>query len=263
MLTDSMSTDSPSSNLDVALGLLPANLRKRLIKNYGALKAPALENHIDAIGHQAGKLAEVLVRVLQHVLTDSSTPLTSGLSNFKGECERLENLPRTAGPEGLRLLMPRALIFLYSLRNKRDFGHVGGEVDANRIDALTAVRLADWCMCELIRVSHSIPLEDAQTLCDAIAQRKLPVVWEVLGRRRILNTSHGYKDQTLLMLYSDLGVAVPTEDLFEWTDHSDRSHYRRDVLGRLHKARLIEWDRETEMAIISPSGIEDVEKRLL
>src|SRR6185369_4334658 len=98
---------------------------------------------------------------------------------------------------GLRILMPRALVFLYSLRNKRDFGHAGGEVDANQIDSSTAVRLADWCMCELIRVSHTIPMEDAQLICDAISERELPVVWSVLGRKRVLDTSHGYREQTL------------------------------------------------------------------
>jgi hypothetical protein len=260
---DSMSIASASLDLDAALGALPAVIRKRLVSNYANLKRPAFESHSDALGHQAGKLAEVLLRALQHWLTDTYIPLSTGLRNFKGECEKIEALPKSTGPEGLRILMPRALVFLYSLRNKRDFGHAGGEVDANQIDAATAVRLADWCMCELVRVSKTVPIEDAQLICDAIAQRKLPVVWSVLGRKRILNTSHTYREQTLLLLYSDLDSAIPTEDLFEWTGHSNRGHYRRDVLSALHRTRLIEWDRETDMALISPTGIAEVESRIL
>lgn len=258
-----MSTSKTSPSLEVALSSIPSTLRKRLIKNYSTLKNQSLESQYDTIGHQAGKLAEVLLRILQNILTGSYTPLSNDVGNFKGECEKIEKTPKTAGSEGLRIIMPRALLFLYTLRNKRDFGHAGGEVDANEIDALSSIRLADWCMSELIRVCHSIPIEDAQILCDAIAERKLPVIWSVLGRKRILDTSLSYRDQTLLLLYTDIESGIPTEDLFEWTEHSNRTNYRRDVLAKLHKDRLIEWDKETEMAIISPTGINKVENSIL
>lgn len=256
-------TKHPKPSLEKALSSIPVTLRKRLVKNYSTLKNQALEGQHDTIGHQAGKLAEVLLRILQNVLTGTNTPLSKNLGNFKVECEKLEQTAKTAGPEGLRILMPRALLFLYTLRNKRDFGHAGGEVDANEIDALTAMRIADWCICELVRVCHNLPLEDAQLLCDAIAERRLPVVWNILGRKRILDTSLKYREQTLLLLYSEIETGIPTEDLFDWTGHSNRTNYRRHVLAKLHDDRLIEWDRETEMAIISPTGIDEVENQLL
>lgn len=258
-----MSTSTSSPQLEAALASIPAGLRRRLLQNYAKVKSQALNLHHDAVGHQAGKLAEVLVRVLQHLLTGSSIPLSSGLSDFKGECEKLERAPKTAGPEGLRILMPRALAFLYTLRNKRDFGHVGGEVDANAIDALTAVRLSDWCMCELLRVCHSIPLEDAQMLCNSIASREMPMTWSVLDRKRVLDSSLTYRDQVLLLLYGEVDSAVPCEDLADWTDHPRRRDFNRDVLSKLHKTRLIEWDHETDMAILSPTGIREVELNVL
>lgn len=258
-----MSTQNPKYNLELALSNIPTILRRRLIKNYSTIKNQALEGQHDTIGHQAGKLAEVLIRILQNILTGTSTPLSQELGNFKNKCEQLEQTPRTAGPDGIRLIMPRALLLLYTMRNKRDFGHVGGEVDANEIDALTVMQVTDWCMCELIRVCHSLPLEDAQLLCNSIAERKLPVLWNILGRKRILDTSLRYRDQTLLLLYSEIEMGIPTEDLYDWTEHSHRANYRRNILGRLHKSRLIEWDKNTEMAIISPTGIDEVEQSIL
>ncbi len=258
-----MSTRNPNLSLEQALSAIPAPLRKRLLKTYADLKKRVLEREFDAIGVRAGKLAEVLLRALQHLLTGKYTPLSDNLNNFKRECELLETTPTTSGPDGLRILMPRALLFMYTLRNKRDFGHAGGEVEANEIDAVTATRLADWCICELVRVSQNIPLEDAQLLCDAIAERQLPNVWHVLGRKRVLDTSLNYKEQTLLLLYSELETGVPTEDLCQWTGHPNMANYRRDVLSRLHKARLIEWDRDTEMAILSPLGVAEVENAIL
>lgn len=258
-----MSTSSHSVSLEQALSSLPTALRRRTVKAYVDLKKQALEREYDAIGVRSGKLAEVLLRVLQHLLTGTYTPLSQRLGNFKREAEQLENTPASSGPDGLRILMPRALSFIYTLRNKRDFGHVGGEVEANRIDAITTTRLADWCIYELVRVSQDIPLEDAQILCDAIVQRKLPWVWNVLGRKRILYTSLSYREQTLLLLYSELETGVPTEDLFEWTEHSHRANYRRDILQKLHRSRLIEWDKETEMAVLSPTGTSMVEDSIL
>ena len=258
-----MSTSDPSVTLDQALSSLPSALRNRVVKSYTDLKTRALEGQFDAVGVRAGRLAEVLLRVLQHLLDGSYVPFTTQLSNFKGECERIEKLPVASGPEGIRILVPRALCFLYTLRNKRDFGHAGGEVDANEIDASTATRLADWCICELVRVCHNMPIEDTQLFCDAIAERRLPKVWNVLGRKRILDTSLSYTEQFLLLLYSELTTGVPTEDLFVWTEHPNLSNFRRDVLSRLHRERKIEWDRETDMAVISPTGIDVVEKKLL
>ena len=245
-----MSIPNQNLSLEQALSSLPGTLRKRLVRVYGDLKTYSLEKKHDAIGVRAGRLAEVFLRILQHLLTQNYTPLTTSVGNFKAECEKLEQTPKAAGPEGLRILMPRALTFLYTLRNKRDFGHVGGEVDANEIDALTAVRIADWCMCELVRVCHSLTLEDAQVLCDAIAKRRLPAVWNVLGRKRVLETSLSYRDQTLLILYSEIDTSVATETFFEWTEHSRQANYRRDVLAKLHRERFIEWDKELEMAVI-------------
>ena len=258
-----MSTQHPKHNLELALSNIPITLRKRLIKNYSTIKNQGLEGQHDSIGHQAGKLAEVLIRIVRYILTGTNTPLSRRLGNFKNECEQLEQTPRTAGPEGIRLIMPRALLLLYTMRNKRDFGHAGGEVDANEIDALTAMQVADWCMCELIRVCHNLPLEDAQLLCNSIAERKLPILWNILGRKRILDTSLSYRDQTLLLLYSEIEMGIPTEDLYDWTEHSHRGNYRNNILARLHKSRLIEWDKDSEMAIISPTGIDEVEQSIL
>ena len=114
-------------------------------------------------------------------------------------------------------------------------------------------------MCELVRVCHSVPLEDAKLICDSIAERQFPMTWTVLGRKRILDPTLTYRDQTLLLLYAEVDSAVPCEDLFDWTEHTQRSHFNRDVLGKLHKERLIEWDRDADMAILSPTGIREVE----
>lgn len=237
--------------------------RGRLVKAYSGLKAAFADGNFDTCGLRAGRFCEVLLRWLQSDLTGAYTPFGTRISNFRDECVRLEGTLATVGHESTRILIPRALNFLYTLRNKRGIGHEGGDVDANAIDAATAVRLADWCVCELVRLKYTISLEEAQAICDAVAQRQLPEVWEVFGKRRVLDEDLSYSDQTLLLLYSTSDMAVPAEDLAKWTEHSNVPIYRRDVLRRLHRSRLLEYDEDTQMVAISPKGIERVELEIL
>lgn len=155
----------------------------------------------------------MLLRFLQEQLTQTHIPLNRRLRNFTDECVRLEKLPKTSGDESLRIIMPRALDFLHTIRNKRGVAHESGDVDANEIDAATCVRVADWCLCELIRLFNSVSLEEAQDLVDAVAMRQTPDIWSVSGKKRVLDSSLNYRDQSLLLLYSEPETAVPAEEL--------------------------------------------------
>lgn len=258
-----MSIPKPEVELADALAGISRKFRGRLLKSYNGLKTAFAEGNFDACGIRSGRFCEVLLRWAQAELTGTCTPFGTQVSNFKAECEALEQTPKTAGHESVRVLIPRAITFLYTLRNKRGIGHEGGDVDANKIDAATAVRVADWCICELIRLQYPISLEEAQAICDGVAERQLPQIWEVLGKKRVLIKGLTYQDQTLLLLYSSHDLAIPAEDLFAWTEHSHQASYRQNVLRKMHKNRLIEYDQENQMVIISPLGINKVENELL
>src|SRR3546814_5131647 len=99
------------------------------------------------------------LRFSQDQLTNTFTPFGTQLSNFKEECDKLEKTAKSAGHESIRILIPRALNFLYTLRNKRGIGHESGDVDANEIDAATAVRRSEEHTSELqslMRISYAV-----------------------------------------------------------------------------------------------------------
>lgn len=258
-----MSGSHQQVNLENALSNIHKKYRVRLIKAYLDLKASYQKNDFDACGLRAGVFCEVILRFLQDYLTQNSIPFGTKIPNFESECRKLETTQKTSGPESLRIIIPRAINYLYTMRNKRGIGHVGGDVDANGIDAATIARLSDWCICELIRVFHNLSLEDAQAIVNTISTKQLPVIWEVMGKKRILNTGISYPSKTLLLLYNDPNSAILTEDLFNWIEHSNLSVFKRDVLRRLHKAKMVEYDKENEAVIISPLGIERIEKEIL
>jgi len=255
-----MNTGSP---LEAALTGVPKALRTRLIERYETLKSHYLKGNHEACGMAAGRFAEVMIRILQNELTGSYTALGERLRPFDRETGALGQLPKTAGPESLRLIMPRALGFLYTLRNKRGIGHEGGDVDANEIDAATCVRTADWCLSELIRVVHAVSLEEAQALLDAIAEREVPYVWATAGVKRVLDPKLNAREQVLVLLYSDPESAVPVEDLFEWVEYGRKDHFRTSVLTPLHRARLVEFDKDTNTVLLSPLGATQTEANVL
>ena len=71
----------------------------------------------------------------------------------------------------------------------------------------------------------------------------MPLVWKVGDKMRVLDPGLSYKDTTMILLHAVAGP-VQESDLFTWTEHSNASVYRRDILRKEHKARNLEYDEE-------------------
>src|SRR5262249_28529997 len=138
MPKDNSSTTRSSPSLETALVGVPKKFRDRIVKSYLEMKRRHSEARFDSAwdttGLSAGKFCEATFRFLQEQLTGSSIPFGRNIPNFADECRNLISLPAAAGNESLRVILPRALVFLYTLRGKRGIGHVGGDVEANEID---------------------------------------------------------------------------------------------------------------------------------
>ncbi len=251
-----------NQTLNEALAGISAQFRNRIIKYYTDLKIRYRQELFDASGLSAAKLSECVLRLLQHELTGSFTPFSKEITNFRDECVALERIPKTQGRESTRVIIPRALLFIYTLRSKRGIGHIGGDVEADRIDLGTITKCCDWIVCELLRIYHSLSLEEAQDLLDSISDRELPVIWEVGSKKRVLKEGLSAREQTLLLCYSCSESQVPTEDLCSWIEYSNTTVFKNRVLAPLHKARLIEYERDAELVTLSPKGLKYVEENI-
>jgi len=258
-----MSTLKSKSILDQALAGIPRTFRKRLIDQYRHLKHEHAVGRYDSAGLAAGKFCEVVLRVLQELTAGSHTPFGAHIPSFADECRKIITSSGGSVPQSLRTLIPRALVFVYTMRNKRGIGHVGGDVEPNKIDAAVITTTADWIVCELIRVYHRLSLEEAQDLVDTVATRSVPNIWEVAGKKRVLRDRLTAAQQVLLLLHSEPGSFVLAEDLCNWVEYSQLSMFKRNVLRPLHKQRLIEFDEESDTVYLSPLGIEEVEHSIL
>jgi len=257
-----MNTKANETPLDQALANVQNKFRKKLIETYLDVKRGYIESNYEAAGLAAGKLCEVLIRILQQEVVGSYTPFGQSIPNMADECRKIITASNKTVNESVKSVIPRALIFLYTMRNKRGIGHVGGDIDANRIDCATIARTADWILCELIRVFHKMPIEEAQDIVDGISVKTLPIIWEIAGKKRVLREGLNAKQKVLLLLYSESDAAVLTEDLCSWIEYSP-SMFTKRVLDDLHKNRLIEHDRESELVYLSPKGAKLVEDEML
>jgi hypothetical protein len=243
------------------LGLLPDGLRNELLAAYSEIVKNYRERRWEPAELNGGKLCEVVYTILTGYV-DGTFPATSTKPrNMVDACRALEQAASTH-PRSVRIQVPRMLIALYEIRNNRGVGHVAGDVNPNQMDATCVLQMSKWILSELVRLFHNVDTETASDAVESIVEKLVPIVWKVDGKLRVLDTSLTMKDKTLILLYHHSG-SVSESDLVKWVEHSNASVYRRDVLRKSHKERLIEYNQAARMVTISPKGIEYVEERLL
>lgn len=119
---------------------------------------------------------------------------------------------------------------------------------------------AQWIVAELIRLFHAADTATATAVVGALTDRTLPSVWQVGDVTRVLDTSLGLADQTLLLLYaSPTGVAE--KELAHSLEQARLGNYQR-VTRQLHGDRLVERSA-SGLVTISPKGVSYVEEQLL
>jgi hypothetical protein len=243
-----------------ALGQLPDGLRSELLTEFKKITQNYRERRWEAQNLDGGRLCEIAYTILDGYTSGGIyAPKASKPRNFEAACKSLEN--RASYPDSARITVPRVLFALYEIRNRRGVGHVGGDVDANHMDAEFVLAAAKWVVAELVRIFHDIDVKTATEVVDALATRTLPVIWEVNDVKRVIDTTRPLADQTLLLLYSDPSP-ISEKSLLLFLEQDRPQNYRR-VLERLHKSRMIEWDKVTGMVTLGPPGSQDVEARLL
>lgn len=172
------------------LGLLPAGLRQELLDEYAKITRNYREHRWEAAELDGGRLCEVAYTILDgHLQGDQFAAHATKPNRFEDACRALGQTARTAGSDSARLTIPRVLVGLYDLRNRRGVGHVGGDVNANHMDATYVLHAAQWIMAELVRLFHNVTVTEATAVVDALVDRTVPVLWQVGDVTRVLNPS--------------------------------------------------------------------------
>jgi hypothetical protein len=233
-----------------ALTTIPATLRNELIGEYRSIIQNYSERRWSPAELSAGRFCEVVYSILNGFSTGVYSTRATKPQDFVSACRKLETNKKT--PRSFQILIPRTLPVLYEVRNNRGVGHVGGDVDSNHMDATFVVAASNWIFAELVRVFHSLSIDDAQRLVDAIAERRVPLIWQRGDIKRVLNPKIEARDQILLLVASTPGK-VEINDLLIWTEYRNQSRFI-ELLRGLHSARMIEFDETTSTIEILPPG---------
>ncbi|MGI9018937.1 MAG: hypothetical protein ACR2HR_17850 [Euzebya sp.] len=123
------------------------------------------------------------------------------------------------------------------------------------------LEMAKWLMAELVRIFHDVDVSAATDVVDHIVERTVPIIWEVGGQRRVLDPTLTQLERTLLLLYASTGP-IDVTDLVRWVEARNPSSYRRGVLAKLHRERMVEYNESARTVRISPIGVGLVEQTL-
>lgn len=244
---------------------IPGGLRDPLLACYREIGERFLEHRWEPSELNGGKFCEVVYCIVEGSISGKFAARPKKPKDMVKACRTLEAIPEDqnrTGDRSLRILIPRVLQPLYEIRNNRGVGHVGGDVVPNYLDATAVYGMASWILAELVRIFHRVATTEAQETVDALIERKLPLIWEVGGKKRVLAPAMSPSDQTLLLLHK-APAWVDDKELTRWVGYSSASMFRRRILDPLHNVRLIEYDQANRRAHISPLGSKDVEGRIL
>lgn len=202
-----------------------------------------------------GKFCEACIRIIQYETTGGTfSPIGNSISNLIGKLRDFEKLPTTSVNESFRIHIPRVLITMYNIRNKRGVGHLGGDVNPNSSDSTLLVSCADWVMADLFRIYFQCSIDEAQIIVNALVKRRLDLIHEIDDVKKVLLTSLSQRNQTILLLSSVYPKKVSTDELIKWIEPANKSYYKNSILRQLHRERLIEYE-SSGFCIVLPTGL--------
>jgi hypothetical protein len=251
-----MTTPSPAQ----ALAALPQTLRQELLDAFAEITGNFRASRWEPAELNGGKLSEIVYTIMRGHADGAFPSRASKPQSMVDACRSLENEMQL--PRSFRILIPRLLPALYEVRNQRGVGHVGGDVNPNHMDAVFVMFAAKWIMAELVRVFHQLDTRTASAIVDALVERQVPAIWQIGSVRRVMAKGLTLKQQMLLLLYG-APVSVTETDVLLWLEKTKTaSTFRRDVLRPAHRERLVEYDEQAKTVLLSPLGIDYVEKNL-
>jgi hypothetical protein len=246
---------------DILRGQLGEDLVDELLRQHARLHQRFQAGEHEGALEAVGKYAEVAIRCDQYMVSGSCVPLTASLPPFDQLVRAIEASPSGSAPESLRIIAPRVLHAVYTIRSKRRGGHVSGEVSPQRMDALLTLHMADWFLAELARVLGQLSLEEGQALVDSLVQRRIPVVYRDQDIRIVTRADLPLGDEILVLLYPE--ARGLTERQIVTATRTPRSTTQR-AIASLVDARLTYKTTERPYRLrLLPPGAAQVEARRL
>ena len=178
------------------------------LKHFAAAVEKFAAGDWEGTSQKAGKFIEAVAKAL--VLYCGKKIENPRRFSAGRELQLLQN--EAAYPEALRLVIPRAAIFVYDIVSNRGGRHDAHDVDANEMDATTIIPMISWILAELVRFCSGADPATAMNLIKELATKTYPYFEEIDGRPYV-NIDGAPGDIALLILYSVYPRRLRRQDL--------------------------------------------------
>ena len=210
---------------------------------------------------EGGRFAEVALRMIQQVTSGTYIPLGQPIPRFNHEVTILERADADRFPQSLRIQIPRTLQVIYDIRNKRDVGHAGGDVDANFSDATLSLVCCNWVMTEFLRIYYTSDIKSAQDLADSLIKIRIPLIQDFGGFLKLLNPRLQLPDKIMALLYYRDSNGATVEELHLWLANRIRKDHMNLTLDKLEHERA-HIHRKGDLCFITDTGKKYVEENI-
>lgn len=258
-----------TDQFDQVFASVPKQLREHVKEHFEKIRHDHALGRYESSELNGGKMCEAVLPVLEWFVKSQGVAIPGkSTTSFDIRIRRIMGLSCDDLLESFRLNVPDILLSLYRIRSKRGVAHVNGDVDPNYMDSSYVVAAANWIMAELVRVLYSVTLEEATRLVDRITTKRIPLVWEIGDRKRVISPpgkNLDAKQKVLALLYNEYPESIDDEKLLLWTRYSlrNRKRFMSNVLGALDKCDQVDYDKESGKVNILPPGMIYVEENIL
>lgn len=240
---------------------IPSPLVKALLDAHLEIKDNFYQGRFRASELEGGRFAEAAIRIVEELTTGKHTALGRALPAFDEDyLKRVSSVAKTGSHDSLRVHIPRALFSVYGIRNRRDVGHIGGDVNPNHADATLIVSVCDWVLVEFIRLTYNCSLSEAQSMVDDLVERKMPIIQDFSGFPKILKAGLSIPDRILVLAYWAGAKGVDIKDLQKWMKPTTATALSTALL-RLERNKLF-IHRDGSRCMITTSGNQYVEAEI-
>ncbi|MFH1066527.1 MAG: hypothetical protein V1746_01295 [bacterium] len=168
----------------------------------------------DVVALKAGKFVEAVTKAL--MIYCGKNPSTKA-RDFKAseQLRQLAQIPKENNiPDEIRIVIPKACIFIYEIVNNRGGRHDAIDIDANSMDATAIMPLISWIVAEMVRFcSSNNDTSFAMRLIEELTTRKYPFFEEIDGRSYVNIDNLSAPDYALLLLYHKYPKRINRQEL--------------------------------------------------
>lgn len=202
---------------------VPLEIIEALEKEFSKLESRFARRDWGPAELDGGRFAEAILRYLEWKSTKVYTPIGKQLARLD-IIREIENNSSIA--DGVRFHVRRCAELLLDVRNKRDVGHLGNEVDVNEMDSRLVKRLASWSLAEIIREEGHLSPVESQNVVDKLSTKSLSLIEEIGGELVVVATNLSATEQALVALYEKAPSPINIGVLQKSTKYRNSTNFK-------------------------------------